>query len=113
MSKVVVQKQSLTCESTIEVGYYNPPNAADRVLRTKDICAHCGETGPDDFLLRLPQLQARNLTDGWSMLPTCIHCIAAGKKRARKSGGKQNKVQALREKRTRVAASTAARAAEN
>jgi len=82
-------------------------------LRTKDICAHCGETGPDDFLLRLPQLQARNLTDGWSMLPTCIHCIAAGKKRARKSGGKQNKVQALREKRTRVAASTAARAAEN
>mmetsp|Transcript_30445 Transcript_30445/g.69473 ORF Transcript_30445/g.69473 Transcript_30445/m.69473 type:complete len:957 (+) Transcript_30445:1194-4064(+) len=103
LSKVVVQKQSLTCESTIEIGYYNPSNAGDRVLRAKDICVHCGETGPTDFLLRLPQLREKNMTEGWHMLPTCVNCIAAGKKRIKKSG-KKNEFQAQKEKRAKAVA---------
>ena len=42
LSKVLVQKLNLTCESQIEKGYYN--NASDtRSLNLKDICIHCGE----------------------------------------------------------------------
>ena len=74
LSKVIVQKQSLTCESQIEKGYYNK---IERALKLKDLCIHCGsqaddEEDDDTFLLRLPQLQERLMTDGYICYPMCI-----------------------------------------
>ena len=39
LSKVLVQKLNLTCESQIEKGYYSN---AERSLKLQDICIHCG-----------------------------------------------------------------------
>ena len=68
LSKVIVQKQSLTCNSPIENGYYNH---RERKIKLKDICIHCGESGPEDFLLQLPQLQERCMTKGYKCFPIC------------------------------------------
>ena len=63
LSKILVQKQNLTCESPIEKGYYNNK---ERKLKLKDICVHCGEMGSKEFLLSLPEFQERCLTDGYN-----------------------------------------------
>ena len=55
LSKVLVQKKNLTCESPIKKGYYNHP---ERKLELKKCCVQCGEMGPNDFLLCLPEFQA-------------------------------------------------------
>ena len=96
LSKVIVQKQSLTCESPIEKAYYNPNNHTDRKIKLKDICIHCGEGRPEDFLLRLPQLQERCMTDGYKCFPICISCIDSGKKVVK--SGKKNALQERAEK---------------
>ena len=77
LSKVFVQKQALTCESQIEKGYYNN---SERRLKLKPICIHCGEGGSSDFLYCLPELQERNMTDGYNCFPFCTACISSGKK---------------------------------
>jgi hypothetical protein len=82
LSKVIVQKQSLTCESQIEKAYYNK---IERALKLKDLCIYCGsgaddEEEDDNFLLRLPQLQERLMTDGYVCFPICITCVKNGKK---------------------------------
>eukprot|EP00979_Chaetoceros_neogracilis_P001859 scaffold340_cov190-Chaetoceros_neogracile.AAC.7 len=82
LSKVIVQKQSLTCESQIEKAYYNK---IERALKLKDLCIYCGsgaddEEEDDTFLLRLPQLQERLMTDGYVCFPICITCVKNGKK---------------------------------
>lgn len=40
LSKLVVQRQNLNCESPIEKQYYN---IKGRAYKTDDICYHCGE----------------------------------------------------------------------
>ena len=60
MSKILVQRQSLTCESRIEGGYYNPNTPTpERKLRTKPICVHCGCGGSSDFLLTMKEMKGR------------------------------------------------------
>lgn len=49
LSRVIVQKQNLTCESQIEKGYYNNEG---RAAKLEPICIHCGELSSDkSFLL--------------------------------------------------------------
>ena len=50
LSKVIVRKQSLTCKSQIDKGYYNN---RERRLKVKDICVQCGEMGAESCLLGL------------------------------------------------------------
>ena len=95
--QIVIQKQSLTCESKIEVGYYNPKAPKERLLKTDNICVHCSCTGSTDFLFGLEQLQEKNMIDGWPMLPICDACMKAEKKLVKKNG-KQDKVQQRRER---------------
>ena len=100
LSKVIVQKQSLTCESPIEKGYYN---CEERALKLKDICIHCGEKGAADFLFSLPQLQQKNMTDGYNCFPICVACLEKGKKVVK--GNKKNAIQARKERDARAASS--------
>ena len=99
LSKVIVQKQSLTCESPIEKGYYNKEG---RMLKLKDICYHCGEMGAEDFLYSLPQLREKNMTGGYDCFPICVACLEKGKKVAKSN--KKNEIQARKE-RVAIAAS--------
>ena len=95
LSKVIVQKQGLTCESQIEKGYYAN---VDRSLKVKMICIHCGELGNDnnEFLLQMPQLQEKSMTGGYNCFPICVDCIAKGKKVVK--GSKKSAVQARNER---------------
>ena len=93
LSKVIVQKQSLTCESPIEKGYYN---CEGRALKLKDICFHCGEKGAEDFLFGLQQLREKNMTGGYNSFPICVACIEKGKTPMK--GGKKNELQARKER---------------
>ena len=77
LSRVLVQKQSLTCESQIERGYYN---VKERALKLKPICIHCGEMGPEGFLLEQAELEKRCLTGGYTCFPICINCLGDSKR---------------------------------
>ena len=77
LSKVLVQKQALTCETRIENGYFNHK---DRKLKLTDICVYCGEGGSEDVLLCQPQLRQRKLTGGKQCYPICTACFKRGKK---------------------------------
>eukprot|EP00984_Skeletonema_dohrnii_P019673 scaffold9466_cov85-Skeletonema_dohrnii-CCMP3373.AAC.1 len=78
MSKVIVQKLNLTCETQIEKGYYHNE---DRSLKLKPICIHCGESGTaGSFLLGQKELRERNLTGGFKCFPICVECHGSGKK---------------------------------
>ena len=48
LSKAVVQKKNLTCETRIERGYYNH---RERALKLRALCVHCGEHGPTGTFL--------------------------------------------------------------
>ena len=78
LSKIVVQKQSLTCNSPIEKGYYNHK---DRTIKLKDICIHCGEFSPVDrnFLLTTEALRKQSKTDGYQCYQICVDCLKGGK----------------------------------
>lgn len=93
LSKVIVQKASLTCAMPIEKGYYNHH---ERGLKTKDVCYWCGALGSKDFLFGLTELQEKNMTDGYKCFPICQDCIACGKKPG--TYGKPNAIQARKEK---------------
>ena len=93
LSKVLVQKQSLTCESDIEKGYYNHK---DRRLKLDDICIHCGELGSDKFLLKTKQLQERCVSDGYKFHPICTACLYNNKIIVHI--GRKDQVQAKKEK---------------
>jgi hypothetical protein len=97
-----VQKQSLTCESQIEKAYYNK---TERALKLKDLCIYCGsgaddEEDDDTFLLRLPQLQERLMTDGYVCFPMCLTCVKNGKKVVK--AGKKDTAQARVERIARL-----------
>ncbi len=93
MSKVLVQKRNLTCESPIEKGYYNKD---DRRLKFDAICIHCGELGSSPFLLKTEQLRERCVSDGYQCLPICSSCLEIGKIIV--NIGKTDQVQAKKEK---------------
>ena len=95
LSKILVQKQNLTCESPIEKGYYNNK---ERKLKLKDICVHCGEMGSKEFLLSLPELQERCLTEGYNCHPICVTCLQGGKKVLRVKNATQNQMQKRKER---------------
>lgn len=98
LSKVLVQKKNLTCESDIENGYYNDK---DRALRLQDICIHCGETedtgSAGTFLLGQHQLEERCLTGGYKCRPICVECLET--KRKVVTFGKKDETKARAEKR--------------
>ena len=105
MSEVIIQKQSLTCESKIEPVYYNPKKANERPnLMLKDICVHCGCFGSSDFLHGMKELRDRNETNGWTYLPICVECKREKKPFVKKGSCKQDKVEAHREKLAKEAA---------
>ena len=93
LSKKLVQKQALTCESQIEKSYYN---STSRGLKLKDICIHCGEMGGEGFLLDTDQLKKRCLSKGYKCYPICVICLDDGKKV--EHNGPQNKLEARKEK---------------
>ena len=102
MSKILVQKLNLTCESQIEKAYFN--NEKDkRTLVTDPVCVHCGEMDSTDgtFLLCQDQLSDLCLTNGYRCLPICVDChknkkkiITVGKKDAAKARGEKNRAAA-------------------
>ncbi len=98
LSKVLVQKMNLTCESDIENGYYNNKS---RALKLQDICVHCGETedvgSAGTFLLGQHQLEERCLTGGYSCRPICVECLEM--KRKVVTYGKKDESNARAEKR--------------
>ena len=98
LSKVLVQKMNLTCESDIENGYYNDDT---RALRLQDICVHCGEMedkgSAGSFLLGQTQLEERCLTGGYKCRPICIDCLEM--KRKVIPFGKKDESKAREEKR--------------
>ena len=108
LSKILVQKQALSCESQIEKSYYNNDG---RTLKLKKICIYCGEEGGEGFLLDTAQLQKRCLTRGYSCYPICVGCLDSGKKVL--THGKQHKQQERKEKQQKEAAKKAATAAGN
>ena len=95
LSKVLVQKQNLNCESDIERGCYNH---AERRMQLKSICIHCGEMGRKGFLLEMPELRERCITKGYECFHVCVKvCLKRGKKIVNK-GTKQNKTETRKEK---------------
>ena len=92
--KILVQQQSLTCESQIEKGYYNHK---DRRVKFDNICIHCGDLGSRTYLLNTEQLQQRCMSDGYqcfSIYVTCLH----NNKNINVHKGKKNQIQAKKEK---------------
>eukprot|EP00979_Chaetoceros_neogracilis_P006509 scaffold1332_cov198-Chaetoceros_neogracile.AAC.6 len=76
-----------------------------RALKLKDLCIYCGsgaddEEDDDTFLLRLPQLQERLMTDGYVCFPMCITCVNNGKKVVK--AGKKDTAQARVERIARL-----------
>ena len=76
VSKVLAQRQALSCESQIEKAYYN---LEERALKLLDICIHCGEGGDSDFLLGRAELEAKGKTEGKQCYPICTMCLGKGK----------------------------------
>ena len=59
--------------------------------------------GSKDFLLCLPELQERCLTDGYNCRPICVTCMDNGKKVVRVKGGAKNQLQSRKEKAAKTA----------
>ena len=97
LSKVILQRKSLTCELPIEKGYYNNK---DRRLKLKQICYHCGESGSTCFVFGLEQLREKHMTDGYNCYPICADCSESGKNAVKQ--GKQDKMRARREREARA-----------
>ena len=77
LSGILVKKQSLSCESPIEKGFYN---CKDRGLKLKDICYHCGAGGSNKFIMGMEQLKERCMTGEFYCFPVCTACLDKGKK---------------------------------
>ena len=92
LSKVIVQKLNLTCESPMEKAYFDN---CGRTLKVKPACYHCGEMGDSSFVLGLDQLRERCLTDGYNCFPICVDCLKIGKKVVKGKG--KNAMQARTE----------------
>ena len=96
LNKVILKRRNLTCESPIEKGYCNN---MDRILKLKQICYHCGESGSTCFVFWVDQLREK----AWRMnicisssISICTDCIENGKDVVKQ--GKQDKMQARKEK---------------
>eukprot|EP00581_Thalassiosira_minuscula_P012282 CAMPEP_0183718134 /NCGR_PEP_ID=MMETSP0737-20130205/11470_1 /TAXON_ID=385413 /ORGANISM="Thalassiosira miniscula, Strain CCMP1093" /LENGTH=229 /DNA_ID=CAMNT_0025947633 /DNA_START=271 /DNA_END=960 /DNA_ORIENTATION=+ len=93
LSKILVQRQNLSCESQIEKGYYNN---TERRLKLKDICVYCGAMGSSDFLYGMEELRSQCRTGGFKCLPICADCLGNGRKIV--TVGKKDVLQERKEK---------------
>lgn len=93
LSNILVQKQDISCEFKIEIGYFN---VSTRRLRLKDIYIHCGALGAPDFLYGTKEPRKMNKSDEFECRPICKGCFEKGKKPATK--GKKDAVEERREK---------------
>lgn len=66
-------------------------------MKLKNICVHCREQGSEDFLLRIAQIQARNMKGGFYFFPIRIQCVDDNKNVLRLTGSKKNNSQARTE----------------
>ena len=107
LNRILVQKQNLTCESPIEVSYFNH---LQRRLKLKDFCIRFGEIGGKSFLLGLHEFREHCLTDGYRCYPIYIPCLDSGLKVGR--GRKKDEVQAKKESTDKVAAKAASKVVE-
>ena len=93
-SQVIAQRQLLTCESRVEVTYYNIDG---RSFKTKPVCIHCGETGGSEFLYQQSELEAHTKSEGKKCYLICIDCLGEGKKVVHYSNAKKNQMQKRKE----------------
>ena len=94
LAGILAQKQSLTCESPMEKGYFN---CKDRRLQLHDVCYHCGTGGSSEYILGARELKAKNLTGGYDdCFPICVPCL--GKKKKVVTKGRNNALEARRQK---------------
>ena len=68
LSKLLVQKQSITCESRVESCYYN---VNQRRLKLDVICIHRGTLGSPDFLFGTKVLREKWVSGGFECRPIC------------------------------------------
>ena len=97
LGKVVVQKQSLTCASSIEKGYYQNKG---RILKLKPICFYYGDKGSADHLWGSKELREKNMTDSYPCFSLREVCHNKGKE-AGKTGGKRDEMQRRKESQAR------------
>ena len=76
LSKVLVQKMNIDCESTIEKGYFDN---AKRIMKTDPCCYYCGVEGSS--VLGLTKLRERCVTKGYDCFPICVECLDVKKKK--------------------------------
>ena len=68
--------KNLTCESRVEVAYYN---TSGRDFDTEDVSIHCGAPGSSDYIFGQKELHALNKTGGLTCYPICSDCLHSGK----------------------------------
>jgi hypothetical protein len=74
--KILNQQQNLTCESRVEMAYYN---TSGRDFDTEDVCIHCGASGSIGYIFGQKELHARNKTGGLPCYLICSDCLHNGK----------------------------------
>ena len=82
MSKMLVQKTDIDCESTIENGYFDN---AKMIWKTEPRFDYCGVEGSN--VLGLIKLWERYVTKGYNCFPICIECLDVEKKKVILKGG--------------------------
>ena len=110
ISNVIAQRQQLTCESRVEVAYYNVDG---RSFKTTPVCIHCGETGSSSFLYQQAEIEARNKSDGKKCYPICMDCFDEGKKVVYYAKSKVNQQVKRREDAANKSAAAAERSKKN
>ena len=74
LSKILVQRENVSCLTMIEPGYYN---VEKRQLKLKDVCVHCGalDSNPSSYLLTTKELRQKCVTGGYPCRPICKECF--------------------------------------
>ena len=89
-----MQTQSITCESSIEHGYYDVKKCR---LKLDDICIHYGTLGSPDFLFGTEEfLREKRVSGGFECRPICKDCFE--KRKIIVHRGKKNTTQERKEK---------------
>mgnify|MGYP005688397425 CR=1 FL=1 len=98
VSKVLAQRQALSCESQIEKAYYN---LEERALKLRDIYIHCGEGGDSDFLLGQAELEAKGKTEGKQCYTQSAQCAWERERLSQNTQRKRQTKQRKERKRSR------------
>jgi hypothetical protein len=110
ISTVIAQRQQLTCESRVEVAYYNVDG---RSFKTTPVCIYCGKTGRSSFLYQQAEIEARNKSEGKKCYPICIDCFDEGKKVVHYAKSKTNEQIKRKEDAANKSAAASARSEKN